>query len=77
MIEYPTMEQVEAAGHEQLARWSRFLSSPGMASAAKGDPGWIFRQEMDKEALIINRILERFKEFGGWNPKLSKRIGWG
>lgn len=27
-MNYPTMEQVEAADHEQLARWQRFLSSP-------------------------------------------------
>lgn len=25
---------------------------------------------------IINRVVDRFKEAGGWNPALSKAVGW-
>ena len=46
--DFPTMEQVEKATHEQLARWYRFLPS--------GDT-----KEQQK---IQDRIAERFKELG-------------
>ena len=59
-MSYPTTEQVEDASHEQLARWYRFLESP---------PG-------DAEAEVMNLILERFNKLGGWNPALSKQVGW-
>jgi hypothetical protein len=55
-----TMEQVEKATHEQLAPWYRFLPS--------GDT-----KEQQK---IQDRIAERFKELGGMNPALSKKIGF-
>lgn len=50
--DFPTMEQVEKANHEQLARWYRFLPS--------GDT-----KEQQK---IIDRIAERFKRLGGMTP---------
>jgi hypothetical protein len=49
--DFPTMEQVEKANHEQLARWYRFLPS--------GDT-----KEQQK---IMDRIAERFKRLGGMN----------
>jgi hypothetical protein len=58
--DFPTMEQVEKATHEQLARWYRFLPS--------GDT-----REQQK---IQDRIGERFKQLGGMNPALSKKIGF-
>jgi hypothetical protein len=58
--DFPTMEQVEKATHEQLARWYRFLPS--------GDT-----KEQQK---IQDHIAERFKELGGMNPALSKKIGF-
>lgn len=75
-MNYPTLEEVESANMEQLASWSRFLNSPGFASAQNGDPGWIFQVEMHKEAKILERILGRIKEAGGMNPRLSKKVGW-
>jgi hypothetical protein len=58
--DFPTMEQVNEADHEQLARWFRFLPS--------GDT-----REQQK---IQDRIAERFKGLGGMNPALSKKIGF-
>lgn len=29
------------------------------------------------ESAVMHRIAERFADMGGWNPELSKRIGWG
>ena len=58
--DFPTMEQVEKATREQLARWYRFLPS--------GDT-----KEQQK---IQDRIAERFKELGGMTPELSKKIGF-
>lgn len=56
----PTIEQVEKANHEQLARWYRFLPS--------GDT--------NEEQRVIERIAERFKQLGGMTPVISKKIGF-
>jgi hypothetical protein len=58
--DFPTMEQVEHATKEQLARWFRFLPS--------GDT--------EEQQHIQDRIGERFKELGGMTPDLSKKIGF-
>ena len=58
--DFPTMEQVEKATEEQLARWFRFLPS--------GDT--------EEQQRIQDRIGERFKTMGGMTPVLSKRIGF-
>jgi hypothetical protein len=55
--DFPTMEQVEEANHEQLARWYRFLSS--------GDT--------KEQGKIMDRIAERFKRLGGMTPAWRKR----
>lgn len=57
---YPTKEAVLNANHEQLARWYRHLPSPSKESQVE----------------IINLISKRFKEMGGFNPALSKKIGF-
>lgn len=72
-MKYPTIEEVEQAGQEQLARWSRFLPSPGIS--AVGTPEFI--ESCTREVAVNTRIQERFYgEYGGWNPELSKKIGW-
>ena len=58
--DFPTMEQVENADHEQLARWYRFLPS--------GDTS--------DQKRICDRIAERFKKLGGMTPELEKRVGY-
>jgi hypothetical protein len=73
---YPTIEEVEAASLEELATWSRFLESPGMESAKRGDSDTMFRLMLDQQSAIMDRILARFKELGGWTPRLSKHVGW-
>jgi hypothetical protein len=59
--DFPTMEQVERADHEQLARWYRFLPS--------GDTR--------EQKSIMDRLAQRFKEEGGMTPALSEKIGYG
>jgi hypothetical protein len=54
------MEQVEKAGHEQLARWYRFLPCGDSPAQKK----------------ICDRIAERFKELGGMTSDMEKRIGY-
>ena len=58
--DYPAMEQVEQADHEQLARWYRFLPS--------GDT--------KEQLKILDRIAERFKKLGGMTPAIEKKIGY-
>jgi hypothetical protein len=59
--DFPTMEEVEKADHEQLAKWYRFLPCG----------------ETTEQQKIMDRIEERFKKLGGMTPELSDRIGFG
>ena len=56
---FPTIEEVERANKEQLARWYRFLPSG----------------ETPADQKIMERIAERFQKLGGMTAELSKRIG--
>ena len=56
---FPTIQEVEKADKEQLARWYRFLPSRETAADEK----------------IMKRIAERFDKLGGMTPELSKKIG--
>ena len=58
--DFPTMDQVEKASLEELAKWYRFLPS--------GDT--------NEQQHVQDRIAERFKELGGMTPELSKKIGF-
>jgi hypothetical protein len=58
--DFPAMEQVEKADHEQLARWYRFLPA--------GDT--------KEQLKILDRITERFKQLGGMTPAIEKKIGF-
>ena len=60
MMRFPTMEEVEAADHELLCRWYRFL--PAGVTA--------------EEKPIMDRLVARFHAFGGFTPAISKRLGW-
>jgi hypothetical protein len=59
--DFPTLEQVEKASQEQLAKWYRFLPTGNTAEQKK----------------IMDRIAKRFKASGGMTPELSKKIGFG
>src|SRR5215472_5499259 len=56
---FPTMQQVERADRQQIARWHCFLSTSD--------------QKLDQE--IMDRIADRFMNMGGLTPGLSKKIG--
>ncbi len=60
-MNYPTLEQVEAADRYQLCKWHRFLGSP----------------QNEEELKVSKRNFERWKEVGGFTPEISKSIGWG
>lgn len=57
---YPSLEEVEVAGHEDICRWWRFLSSP----------------ENPQQIETMNLIGDRLKKLGGFTPTISKKIGW-
>lgn len=73
-MNYPSMKEVNNASHEQLGRWSRFLPSPGLGAVDTMPED--FELVLVAEGLIMDKILARFKLMGGWNPQLSKLIGW-
>ena len=56
----PTIEEVNAASHRQICYWYRFLP--------------LARNE--KELEVVNRVVERLRELGGFTPEISKAIGW-
>lgn len=72
-MKYPTMEEVEKADHKQLSRWYRFLPSPGRSAIGKSHEE--FYKFLGQESLVLERIVLRFKDLGGWNPELSKEVG--
>ncbi len=56
---FPSMEQVENANRNQIARWYRCLPEPKIA------------HQQD----IMHRIADRFMHMGGMTHRLSKKIG--
>ena len=71
-MKYPTLEEVEAASHEDLCRWWRFLPSPGTSAIGTDN----YMTVLESEAPVITRVVERFRKLGGFTPAMSKRIGW-
>ena len=58
--DYPSMDNVNDADRITICRWWRFLRSP----------------KSENEQMIMDRIAERFKAFGGFTPEISKQLGW-
>lgn len=73
-MDYPTLQQVEAADREQLGKWYRFLQSPGWAYL--NSPEFEFHKKLEEEVEIMDLICLRFKEMGMFTPELSKELGW-
>jgi len=71
-VKYPTKKQVEDAGKVQLAKWYRFLPSPGMNYINEDN----FHDKLIEEKQVLDYIIERFGDLGGWDPVLSKLVGW-
>jgi len=74
-VSYPTIQQVEAASHEQVCRWYRFLPSPGTSAIGREDGS--FEEAMVAEKVVMDRICQRLDELGGFTSQISKKIGWG
>jgi len=71
-MNYPTIQQVEEANIFRLCEWSRFLDSPGMCAIGRDD----FESVLQFQLVILNRIIERRGELGGFTPGISKQLGW-
>jgi hypothetical protein len=69
-MSYPTIEEVGQADIILLCRWSRFLDSPGWSAIGTD----AFDECLRKEVVIMNHILKRQKELGGWTPEISKLL---
>lgn len=72
---YPTMEEVEAADRYTLCRWYRFLPSPGWIAIGPSiaqSPN--FEEAVIREGKIMDRIVARHKELGGFSPEISKAL---
>lgn len=72
-MSYPSLEDVEIADRVQLGRWWRFLPSPGLEHVGKDD----FSKHHIAEVAIMDRIVDRFNEMGGWTAEISKTVGLG
>jgi len=57
---YPTIEEINKGTRLEICRWWRFLPSPVNQEQAK----------------VNQRLKERFDEFGGFTPEISKQLGW-
>lgn len=75
-MKYPTLKEVEAADHKQLATWHRFLPSPG-ANVAEEDRGTAkYDRIQEHEIRVLAYLSARLQDLGGWSPELSKEIGF-
>ena len=63
-MQLPTMDEAKEASKEQLARWYRF-------GAVRHDT-----EHEYEDIAVINFIIRRFHDLGGFDPELSKKIGW-
>ena len=59
MSAYPTSDEIEDANQMALCRWYRYLHSP----------------DTDERIGLLNRIIDRWREGGGFTPEISKAIG--
>lgn len=76
-LSYPSLEQVEAADKFQLARWVRHLPSGGEAAGnATPYSREAHFEAIDVENKVMEAILRRFNQLGGWTPEISKAVGW-
>lgn len=77
---YPSPEEVEGASRLQLARWYRFLPSPGLSHHAAYERGDISGEDVaaaiQSQARTLERISDRLKLLGGLSPDISRQIGW-
>lgn len=71
-MNYPSLDEVEAADLRQLCKWYRFLPNPGTGGIGSTE----FNAVLETESAIMNRIAERWYEAGGFTPAISKAIGW-
>ena len=80
MMHYPTLTEVEAADRLQLAKWYRFLPLPIMfwmlAKKKKDTDEFAMRDTHDRYTEIMDCIVKRFVEAGGWDVELSEQVGW-
>lgn len=77
---YPSLDEVETASREQLARWHRFLPSPGLSHHGAFERGDIEAEDVhvaiQLQSTVLARIEDRLKLLGGITAEISKRIGW-
>ena len=72
-MRYPKdKKEIDNSSHYQLAKWYRFLPSPGQKSVGKPK----FKEDMEKEADLLEYIIHKFNKKGRFTPELSKQIGW-
>ncbi len=71
-LKYPTETEINNADRIQIARWYRYLPSPGVAYI--GDESFI--DHCHNEARLMDRINSRFEQLGGMTSELSKTIAW-
>jgi hypothetical protein len=57
--DFPTMARVEAADHEQLARWIEYMP---------------LGLENDEMKAIAKRIEERFEQMGGMTAEILSKV---
>lgn len=78
-MKYPNLPEVEQADHKQLARWHRFLDSPGKSILYPNTSTGVTENIMEtinRERQVMNRIEERLNSLGGITSEISKTIGW-
>lgn len=69
-MQYPTLDEIETADRITIARWYRYLPSPGVNHLGEEN----FIDHCNHESALMNRINDRFEEYGGMTHEISKLI---
>lgn len=65
-MKIPSMSEVENADKETLARLYRFGEIDYSANS----------DEIIRQTDVMNHVIARFQGMGGFDPELSKKVGW-
>lgn len=67
-MNYPTIDQIKSADRLTICRWWRFLPLNWGLKAADDN--------LEKALELQDALSKRYKEVGGFNTEISKKVGW-
>jgi hypothetical protein len=73
-MDYPSMEQVRNASHEQICEWVFFLPMPYMQKIGRGKTKKFVEAPMVHAREIMKTIWERYGVMGRMTPEIRDKL---